>query len=328
MKIGLDWRIVTPEQVQKQAEMLANRVRKTHRQIQPRFERRGIGAFRLYDRDIPEIRVVMDWYEGHLVCAEYTRTQTQTVPDYLGTLARAVATALEVPQERLHLKERRTRPVTGQRYERLARSGERLEVREGKLRFLVNLDDYVDTGLFLDHRETRAQVGAEAAGRTFLNVYGYTGSFTCYAAAGGATSTTTVDASGNYLDWARANLSLNGLPEAHNELIRAEVRSFLADTRRRGKRFDLVVVDPPSFSDRGPSHAGFDVQEDHVALLEEILAVTAPGGIVYFSTNHQRFEPHLDRLRVTACDDITEKTLPEDFRNRTVHRAWRLVAPG
>ena len=296
----------------RQAEMLANRVRKTHRQLHGRFEQQGIGAFRLYDRDIPEIRVVIDWYEGHLVMAEYTRTQTLAVEDWLGTMARAVAAALEVPMERVHLKQRRTRPAEGPRYERLAQTGGRIEVRERGLRFLCNLDDYIDTGLFPDHRETRARVRAESKGARVLNLFGYTGSFTCAAAAGGAAATTTVDLSQNYLRWAQDNLELNQLYGPQHQLIRADARAFLEEESER--RYSLIVCDPPTFSD------GFDVGRDHRALIEQCLALLEPGGVLWFSTNHQRFEPNLP----AAAVEMTGKTVPPDYRNRTVHRSFRI----
>jgi 23S rRNA (guanine2069-N7)-methyltransferase len=291
-----------------QARMLRNRVRKTWSRLRPRFEQRKISAFRLYDRDIPEIRAAVDWYEGHLVVAEYAREQTARLP-WLETMARAVAEELEVPPERVHLKKRRT----GEKYERLARKNQRLEVREGDLKFLVNLDDYLDTGLFMDHRETRARVRKEARGADFLNLFAYTGSFTCAAALGGARSTVTVDGSQTYLDWAAENLAVNGLPKG--ELIRSDVEDFLRNATRR---WTLCVLDPPSRSD----HAGkvFDVQRDHRALIDRTLAVLEPGGVLWFATNHQRFLPRLDGLRFTE-----EDTVPEDYRNRAVHRAFRIV---
>ena len=291
--------------------MLANRVRKNFRKLHPRFEQRRVGAFRIYDRDIPEIRAVVDWYEGHLVVAEYAREQTAGLP-WLETMARAAADALEVPFERVHLKKRRA----GEKYERLARKGERIEAREGDLRFLVNLDDYIDTGLFADHRETRALVRREAAGKSFLNLFAYTGTFTCAALKGGAREATTVDASQTYLDWARDNLRLNGLPEG--ELVRADVSDFLE--RSAARRWELCVLDPPSYSDHGGRI--FDVQRDHRALIEKALAALEPGGALWFSTNHQRFEPRLDGLQFA---EMTQKTVPEDYRNRAVHRSFRIV---
>jgi 23S rRNA (cytosine1962-C5)-methyltransferase len=293
-----------------QARMLANRVRKSFRKLHPRFEQRQIGAFRIYDRDIPEIRAAIDWYEGHLVVAEYAREQTARVP-WLETMARAAAEALEVRWERVHLRRRRA----GESYERLGRKGERIEVRERELRFLVNLDDYLDTGLFADHRETRALVRAEAAGKSFLNLFAYTGTFTCVAAKSGA-QTTSVDASQTYLDWAGDNLALNGLPAG--DLVRSDVFDFLA--RAGPRRWSLCVLDPPSYSDHGGRV--FDVQRDHRALIEKTLAVLERGAVLWFSTNHQRFEPQLEGLQF---GEMTQKTVPEDYRNRAVHRSFRIV---
>ena len=291
-----------------QARMLENRVRKTFRRLQPRFEQHNVGAFRLYDRDIPEIRAVVDWYEGHAVLAEYARSQTERLP-WLPTMAEAVASALSIPLERVHLKRRRT----GEKYARLARKSQRIRVRERDLSFLVNLDDYIDTGLFADHRDTRARVRAEARGSRFLNLFAYTGSFTCAAAAGGAARTTSVDASQTYLDWAAENLRLNG---SSGELVRSGVDEFLRSAG--GQRWTLCVLDPPSFSDSGAKV--FDVQRDHRALIDRTLGVLEPGGVLWFATNHQRFTPRLDGLRYTE-----EDTVPDDYRNRAVHRAWRIT---
>jgi 23S rRNA G2069 N7-methylase RlmK/C1962 C5-methylase RlmI len=293
--------------VDRQAEMLANRLRKNFRKLHPRFERRSIGAFRVYDWDIPEVRAAVDWYEGHLVVAEYARAQTESVP-WLERMGTAAAEALGVAPARVHLKKRRS----GEKYARLGEKGERLTVRERSLRFLVNLDDFIDTGLFLDHRETRALVEAEARGKSFLNLFAYTGSFTCAAAKGGARDSVTVDASQVYLDWARDHLKANEARGDHR-LIRADVQEFLRDTRQR---FELCVLDPPSRSDRG----NFDVLRDHRALIDATLRVLEPGGVLWFSTNHQRFEPRLEGL---AFQELTARTVPEDFR-RTPHRTFRI----
>ena len=300
-----------------QASMLENRVRKNFRRLHRPFEREGIGAFRVYDWDIPEIRAAIDWYEGHLVVAEYERTQTREVPRWLEQMGAAAARVLTVPEGHVHLKRRRTRPATGQRYGRLARSGERLAVRERGLRFWVNLDDFIDTGLFPDHRETRARVRAEARGLKFLNLFGYTGSFTCAAAAGGAAATVTVDTSATYLAWAHDNFELNGLASGRHELVRKDARDFLGGI---GREFDLCVLDPPSFSTR-PGAKPFDVQRDHPALVEAALAALVPRGVLYFSTNHQRFEPRLERF---SAIEITHETAPADYR-RTPHRCFRIV---
>lgn len=323
-------RKVDAADISRHAEMLGNRVGKAFRRLHPLFERRSVGAFRLYDWDIPEVRAVVDWYEGHLVVAEYEREQTAGTP-WLDAMGRAAGDVLSVPAERVHLKRRHTRPSArpALRYARDERArAERLVVREGELRFLVELEGAIDTGLYPDHRITRSLVGAESEGREVLNLFGYTGSFTCAAALGGAMTTTTVDASARFLSWCRDNLQLNGLLGPRHHFERAEVREFLRGAAGAFGRFDLAILDPPSFSTRGPGGAaggGLDLQRDHPALIRETLAVLREGGVLWFSTNHQRFEPRLEGLPAREVVDMTERTVPEDYRNRQVHRCWRMV---
>ena len=323
---------VTPQAAARQAEMLGNRVKKRLRKQQPRFERQGIRAFRLYDRDIPEIRAAVDWYDGHVVIAGYARAQTDALPDWLDRMGEGVRAALGLDADRVHLKTRRTQPKDGPRYERLARTERRLVIEEAGLKFWVNLEDYIDTGLFLDHRQMRARVRAEAEGEDFLNLYGYTGSFTCYAAAGGARSTTTVDQSSAYLDWMVDNLGLNGLGgpgddrRSRHKAVATSVEAFVARARRDGQRWTLAVLDPPSRSTvGGPDGRGLDVQRDHRWLVDQTLSLLRRGGTLYFSTNHQRFSPDLDGLGARV-EEITAQTVPEDFQPHQPHRAWRLLA--
>jgi 23S rRNA G2069 N7-methylase RlmK/C1962 C5-methylase RlmI len=313
-------RSLSAADVERQAEMLANRVGKNLRRLARQFEREEIGAYRLYDWDIPEIRLVVDVYEGHLVVSEFERALTRTVDGWLETMARAAAAAARVPPERVVVKRRRTRPAAGPRYGRLATTEQRLAVRERDLRFWVNLHDYIDTGLFAHHRITRARVRAESGGAELLNLFGYTGAFTCAAAAGGARASVTVDASGTYLDWARDNLELNRLRGPAHTLVRAECREYLRDAARAKRRFTVCVLDPPSFSDRG----ALDIQRDHPELLREALAVLAPGGALWFSTNHAQFEPRFEGLPVEEIRELTAETTPVDFR-RPPHRVWRMT---
>jgi 23S rRNA G2069 N7-methylase RlmK/C1962 C5-methylase RlmI len=315
---------VTPEEVARHAELLANRVKKNHRKLHKAFERERVGAYRLYDWDIPEVRAVVDWVEGHLVVAEYERTQTADVEDYVGALARAAGVALGVPEAKLHTKQRRTQPKEGPRYPRLGEGGPRLKVRERQLTFWVNLDDYLDTGLFADHRDTRRMVGQRSRGKRVLNLFGYTGTFTCWAAHGEAEHTVTVDSSERYIAWAKDNLELNELwdPRRH-ELVVSDVEHYLARAAREDLRFDIIIVDPPSTSTRYGAR-DFDVLRDHPALLAALRHRVADGGWVLFSTNHQRFEPRLEGLPYASVEEITERTVPRDYRNRTIHRAFEL----
>jgi len=317
-------RKITPEQTQKHAELLANRVKKRFRHLFKRFKKQNIECFRLFDWDIPEVRAVVDWYSGHVVVAEYERTQTG--PDWLPNMAEAVAQALELPGGNVHVKRRRTKTADGPRYKRMGVVGKRFEACERDLRFWVNLDDFLDTGLYSDHRDTRLLIKNLAKGKDFLNLFGYTGAFTCAAAAGRAKSTLTVDRSATYLNWARENLKLNGLWGPQHNLMRFDANSYLRKLEREGRKFSLCFVDPPSFYQDQTRKESFDINEDHPQLLKMVLKVMVPGSFVFFSTNHQRFEPRLNGLAMKNLVELTPRTIPEDFRNRKVHRCWQMTA--
>ena len=314
---------VTPEKAQYHAEILGNRIRSRFRHLSRRFKRQGIDCFRLYDRDMPEVRAVVDWYAGQVVIGEYERLQTG--PEYLPQMAKAVAEALSIPLDQVHVKRRHTRTKEGPRYKKLGSQGNRFEVRERNLRFWVNLDDFLDTGLFSDHRETRVIIAKLAAGKDFLNLFAYTGAFTCAVAAGGAKSTVTVDRSEDYLNWARDNLRLNRLWGPQHTLVKSDAGKFLAQAHREGRRFTLAFIDPPSFFQDTNKGVSFDINRDHPELIRDVLKVMASGSIVFFSTNHQRFEPRLDNLPVKDLTELTPATIPEDYRNRQIHRCWQMT---
>ncbi|MDO8580280.1 MAG: class I SAM-dependent methyltransferase [Candidatus Omnitrophota bacterium] len=336
---------VTPEKMKHHAELLANRIRKQFRHLSRRFRRQNIDCFRLYDWDIPEIRAVVDWYAGHVVIGEYERLQT--TQDWLSQMAAAVGQALNLPMDKIHLKRRHTMMEGRPRYRRMSRPsqlnvdgtpltsdigkagnslGKRFEVSERNLRFWVNMDDFLDTGLYSDHRDTRVIVRNIAAGKDFLNLYAYTGAFTCAAAAGEAKTTVTVDRSETYLNWAQDNLKLNGLWGPRHTLVQSDAMRYLAKAQREGQRFTLAFVDPPSFFRERSRGVAFDISEDHPELIRNVLKVMAPGALVLFSTNHQRFEPNFHGLAVKEIKELTPKTIPEDYRNRRVHRCWQMVA--
>ena len=312
-------------QLDRQAAMLANRVRKRFKHLRKRFARRHIEVFRLYDWDIPEIRAVVDWYDGHLVIGEYTRRQT--VPEWLPVMGRAAAEALGVPDEKVHLKARRAGRQGGRRYERVDYTDCKIIVNERDLRFFVNPYDFVDTGLFADHRETRQMVREMAAGRDFLNLYCYTAAFTCYAAKGGARTTLSVDRADTAIRWARQNLELNAIPFGSHTLVQMHTLEFLAKARAGGYTYDLAVVDPPSFSTTRVEDEQFDIARDHPRLLEAVIAVMRPGATVFFSTNHQDFQPRMTGLPLKALEEITDKTIPEDYvrKRAPIHRCWRIT---
>jgi 23S rRNA (cytosine1962-C5)-methyltransferase len=314
--------VVTPEKALYHARILSNSLKKNYRHFSRRYRKAGIECFRLYDWDTPEIRVVVDWYAGNLVIAEYERLQTG--PEYLPKMAEAAALALNVPMEKVHMRKRHTNVDEGPRYSKLASKEQRMEVREGDLKFLVNLTDFLDTGLFSDHRITRNIVRKMAEGKSFLNLFAYTGAFTCAAALGNACSTVTVDRSRTYVDWARDNLELNGLGGSQHELVQSDVMKYLERADKDNKKFDLAFVDPPSFYKEQMSGVGFDINRDHPELIEKVLKITRPGGDILFSTNHQRFSPRFDGLNVKEIIPLTPKTIPEDYRNRDIHHCWHM----
>ncbi|MCA9541496.1 MAG: class I SAM-dependent methyltransferase [Myxococcales bacterium] len=308
------------DRIAAQADMLGNRLRKTARHLRKWARREGVDCYRLYDRDIPEVPVAVDWYAGRLAIAEYARDD---MPDgWAEAMAAAAGAALEVPTEYVYLR-RRARQRGSSQYVREARTDERFVVREGELKFFVNLADYLDTGLFLDHRRTRALVGAAAAGRRVLNLYAYTASFTVYAAAGGARRTVSVDLSQTYLDWAADNLALNGFGGPAHALVRADVGPWLDDAAARGERFDLIVLDPPTFSNSKRMQGVLDLRRDHGDLIDAAMALLAPGGGLWFSTNARRLQLDPEAWPGRRVTERTAQTVPDDFRRRP-HRTWYL----
>jgi len=305
--------------------MLQNRLRKNARHRRKWARKESISCYRLYDRDIPEIPLSVDWYDGRLLVAEFERPGTPTDDahkPWLHGLLQGAGEVLEVPNEQIYVK-RRERQRGIQQYERVGRQAARFTVEEGGHEFTINLSDYLHTGLFLDHRQTRAMVGQEAQGTRFLNLFGYTGSFTVYAAAAGALSTITVDLSNTYLEWTAENLHNNFLDSPEHQLTRMDVGEFLKQAFERKEQFDLIVVDPPTFSNSKKMEGVFDIHRDHDSLLRAVHRVTAPGGVVYFSTNARRFSL-ADSLPYAAVQDITHKTVPPDFQQRRPHQAWRM----
>jgi 23S rRNA (guanine2445-N2)-methyltransferase / 23S rRNA (guanine2069-N7)-methyltransferase len=268
--------------------------------------------------------VAVDLYKDWVHVQEYAAPRSidpeKAQARLLDVLA-AIPRALGVSQERVVLKRRERQSGTRQ-YERQATQGQFLEVAEGGVKLLVNLTDYLDTGLFLDHRPMRMRIQREAAGKRFLNLFCYTATATAHAAKGGARSTTSVDLSKTYLDWARRNLSLNGFSDKHR-LEQGDVMAWLQNAR---DTFDLIFIDPPTFSNSKRMEGVFDIQRDHVELLDLAMARLAPEGVLYFSNNFRRFELDANLAERYGVEEISAQTLDPDFaRNGKIHRAWRLT---
>jgi len=311
-----------------QAGLFKNRLTKLARHLRRWPTKRNITCFRLYERDIPEIPLVVDRYEDYLHITEYERPHDRDIArhaQWLDLMCETAAATLDVPTKNVFLK-RRKKGIENRQYEKVSRAGKIATVNEGGLKFLINLTDYVDTGLFLDHRKTRQMVQKEAEDKDFLNLFAYTGSFSVYAAKAHASSTTTVDLSKNYLDWAQRNMEANGLTDSKHNFITSDILEFLAAAADNPMRmYDLAVVDPPTFSNSKKTAEDWEIQSRHVELLNLVHQIMRTGGVVYFSTNFRRFKFDEAALTNFEIREISKQTVPEDFRNKRIHRCWRLV---
>ncbi len=307
------------------AEMVANRLRKNQRKLKAWLQREQISCYRLYDADMPEYAVAIDIYNGQPHIAEYAppkQVDEAAASRRFDEVVAATRHVLELPESMPVATKRRQRQRGRDQYGKFDQRGERLVVTEGAAQVLVNLHDYLDTGLFLDHRPLRLRLAQEARGKHFLNLFCYTGVASIHAALGGATTSTSVDLSNTYLQWYRDNLALNGLSERQHRAERADCLQWL---NRCERRYDLVLLDPPSFSNSKATDTAFDVARDQVALVDAAMRVLAPSGVLYFSNNRRGFKLDTalsERYQVT---DITSQTIAEDFsRNRGIHQCWRL----
>ena len=320
-----------PERAEEQATTFRRRLEKRAHHLRRWPTKQGITCYRIYDRDVPGVPLVVDRYEDCLHITEYRREDDHFPGQHEAWLELMVETAaktLDVSRTNTYLKARE-RQVGKTQHERVAETKEAKIAHEGGLKFELNLTDYIDTGLFLDHRQTRAMVRKMAADKDVLNLFCYTGSFSVYAAAGGARSTCSVDLSATYLTWARRNLQLNGFgnPDSH-QLIRSDVLTFLRDLPVEG-RFDIAIVDPPTFSNSKSTETVFDIQRDQRELLGLTMRWLRPGGVCIFSSNRRKFKFEADDLElISQSREITNQTLPDDFRQRGAHRCWRLVRRG
>ena len=302
----------------------ANRLQKNIKKIEKWAKQQGLDAYRLYDADLPEYNLAVDRYADHIVVQEYAAPKNIDENKARQRLLDAVNATLSVTgiaTNKLILKVRQKQKGTNQ-YEKLANKGEYFYVNEYGAKLWVNLTDYLDTGLFLDHRLTRKMLGEMAQGKDFLNLFAYTGSATVHAALGKAKSTTTVDMSNTYLNWAEQNLLLNDIEGKQHKLIQADCLQWLEKCDRQ---FDLIFVDPPTFSNSKRMEDSWDVQRDHIKLMTNLKRILRPNGTIVFSNNKRGFKmdfAKLEELGLSAVE-ISHKTLPLDFeRNKQIHNCW------
>lgn len=301
---------------------LVNRIRKNYRHVRKWAKRNTTDCFRIYDREIRQYPLTIDYYAGKFCIHYFSRTRELSEPstEFVEEIESALQTVFGANYNAFYWKTRSKRKETRQ-YEKIDESRDFFNVLEYGVKFRVNLQDYLDTGLFLDHRETRRYVALVAKGKRILNLFSYTCSFSVQAAMAGASTTTSVDLSNTYTDWGRENFKLNSLSLERNRVIREDCMKFLKE-EERSNPYDLIIIDPPTISRSKKMTQMFDIQIDYVFLISESLKFLSEEGLIIFSTNSRRFV--FDQNRFPGChiQEITEKTLPLDFHDPKIHRCW------
>lgn len=312
------------------AVSFANRLKKNLKKLSNWAKQNRVTCYRAYDADLPEYAVAVDIYQGEQTWVNVQEYEPPKSIDQhkadqrLAGLLAEIPRVLGISRDQVFLKIRRKQKSTDQ-YEKHGDQGRFHIIEEGGCKLLVNFEDYLDTGLFLDHRPIRLLIQQQAKGKRFLNLFAYTGSATVHAAMGGAKSTTTVDMSNTYINWAKKNLALN-ISQGEHEFIQADCLEWLAaEAEQPSKHYDLVFLDPPTFSNSKRMNAVFDIQTDHVQLINNAVSLLSPGGVLYFSTNFRRFKIDEQALSDLIVEDISAATIPEDFaRNPKIHYCWRI----
>lgn len=303
-----------------------NRLAKMWKHYHKIARKQGITCFRFYDHDMPEFPFAIDWYEGLLHAAEYKRRHSmdeEAHASWLQTCMQIMAEVTEIHTSQVFIKIRKRKAGRTDQYERVGSAKTEHIVQEGGLNFIVNLSDYLDTGLFLDHRITRGLVRTESMHKNVLNLFCYTGSFSVYAADGNAHTVTSVDLSRTYINWAKRNMQYNKLyhPEKHR-FIQEDVLEWLHTAP--SDAYDLIICDPPTFSNSKRMKEEFEIQRDHVWLLNQLLRCCTQRGVIYFSNNYRNFELNREDIHGAEIKDITGKTTPFDFQGKLHRVCFRL----
>jgi len=307
--------------------MFSNRLAKVFRHLGRQARRLGVSCFRLYDHDLPEFPFCIEFYGEKLYVAEYKRRHGMSEDEHDEWMEKSLHVMMEVlgiSKENIFLKLRQRKPGRLGQYQKIGAGQREFIVRENDLRFIVNLSDYLDTGLFLDHRVTRQMVREESKDRKVLNLFAYTGSFSVYAASGGADEVVSVDLSKTYLNWAERNMELNEFTDKSKyRFVHADVMQYLK-TIPPGY-FDLAVIDPPTFSNSKRMEGFLDIQRDHAELINNCLAAVRLQGQLYFSTNSRRFVLDKERINSSLIKDLTKATTPFDFEKGPGRHCWGII---
>lgn len=305
---------------------LKNRIRKNYRHIRKWAKRTQTDCFRIYDREIRQFPVAIDFYAGRF-CVHYfskSRESEDPAPELVDEITKALCNIFDASPDAIFWRTRAKHKETRQ-YEKIGEAKEFFTVQEFGVKFKVNLVDYLDTGLFLDHRETRHLVAARTKGKRLLNLFAYTCSFSVHAAVAGATFTKSVDMSNTYTAWGKDNFTLNGLSLTNNAVIRADCLKFLDEELRSGPKYDIVIIDPPTISRSKKMDQLFDIQVDYIPLVSKALKLLLKDGAIIFSTNSRKFVFDYSLFPQCSIVEISEKTLPIDFQDPKIHRCWKIT---
>jgi 23S rRNA (cytosine1962-C5)-methyltransferase len=306
---------------------IKNRIRKNYRHIRKWAKRSFTDCFRIYDRDIKEYPFAIDFYAGRF-CVQffsYDRDRDEPSIEMKEEIDQTLCSIFGISPNLIYWRTRiRRRKI--QQYEKRDEKEDFFTVFEYGVKFKINLKDYLDTGLFLDHRETRRLVSSISKGKRILNLFAYTCSFSVQSAFAGASFTKSVDMSNTYTEWGRDNFIINSISLDNNEIVRADCMKFLDDAIYSSDRFDIIIIDPPTISRSKKMDQMFDVQIDHPFLIKKSLKLLSSGGVIFFSTNSRKFKLDESLLRTCIVKEITDKTIPMDFHNKKIHRCWKITA--
>lgn len=307
--------------------MFENRLIKVFRHLGKQARRQGISCYRVYDHDLPEFPFMIEFYDDKLCVAEYKRRHNMTDEEHdiwLDECIDVMSRVLNVKPEEIYVRQRKRKEGRQDQYQKNDGQDQFFTVKEQGLEFLVNLTDYLDTGLFLDHRITRNMFREEAKDKKVLNLFCYTGSFSVYAAAGDAKQVMSIDLSNTYLSWAKQNMMLNQLFDSRkHEYIKADVLQYMEKLPK--DHFDLVILDPPTFSNSKMMKDILDIQRDHVKLVNQTLDAMTAGGVLYFSNNYRKFQLEADQIKASSITDITKKTTPFDFEGKLFRCCYKII---
>jgi 23S rRNA (cytosine1962-C5)-methyltransferase len=308
------------------SSQLANCIRNNYRHLRKYFQKHTTNAFRIYDRDIKEYPLAIDYYAGRFAVHFFLdrKDEGEIDPENQEEVKEVLIKLFGIEEDQIFWRNRIRRRKMEQ-YEKEASSEDFFVVYEHGVQFEVNLEDYLDTGLFLDHRQTRQIVAKQASKKRLLNLFAYTCAFSVHAACQGAAFTKSVDMSNTYTNWGKENFLLNRLPLGKNEVVRADCLKFLDEERNSRLKYDLIVIDPPTISRSKKMEDLFDIQIDYLGLIDRALGLLEPQGTIFFSTNSRKFV--FDQAHFPKCHiiDISKKTLPQDFRDPKIHRCWKIT---